>query len=343
MKKIVLCGGGTAGHILPCLALIPELKKRFDEIYYFGSKDGMEYELVQKENIPFFHVDSIKFSRTNLLSNIKIPFILPKCIKKCEKLLSQLKPDVIFSKGGYVSLPVTESARKLSIPYVIHESDATLGLANKVASRGAKLILTNFPNTHKGEIVVGIPLRNNLYCNKDKSVLLNSYGLENKKTILVLGGSLGSKTINDNLYKILDLLIKQYNVIHITGKNNPSIIKIKNYLPITFTSDIGKLYLVADIVVSRSGATCIAELQSLGKKVILIPLSKKASRGDQLINAKIITDINQNFSMILENELTPQILYNQILSVDKKELIKYENNNKSNAEIVDLILSCCSE
>lgn len=336
-KKIILCGGGTAGHIMPCIALIPELKKYFDEIIYLGSTSGMEYDIVKEENIPFYHVNSIKFDRTKLFANLKIPFLLPKYIKQCEKLLKELKPSIVFSKGGYVSLPVTIACKNLSIPYVLHESDATLGLANKLATKNAKLILTNFNGTHKRETVVGVPLRDSLFCNIDKSNILKELNLPIRKTILIMGGSLGAKSINSVIYNLLEWLVKRYNVIHITGKNNPSNVKLGGYMPITFTSDIGKLLKASDIVISRAGATAINELRALNKKSILIPLSKKASRGDQIINAQKVCKENKLFKVILDEELNENILKNEIINLDnitQDITVKFNSPTPKIAELI---------
>ncbi len=339
MKKIVLCGGGTAGHILPCVALIPELKKHFDKIYYFGQKNGMEYELVQNLDLTFVDIDSVKFSRDKLLSNIKIPFVLPKYKKKCIKILKEISPSVVFSKGGYVSLPVTLACKKLNIPYVIHESDSTMGLANKLVAKSAKMVLTNFQNTYKDEIVVGIPLRDSLFCTENKDTILKSMSFSMPKTILVMGGSLGSKNINQTIYNSLERLLKRYNVIHIIGKNNSTSVKYKNYLPLTYTNEIGRLFKVSDIVISRAGATTINELNALGKKAIFVPLSKTSSRGDQVINAQKATAQNNSFLMIEDENLTPEILLKYIEKLDSINTHTLPTNYYSNQKIVELILS----
>lgn len=342
MKKIVLCGGGTAGHILPCVALIPELKKHFDKIYYFGQKNGMEYELVKNLDLTFVDIESVKFSRDKILSNIKIPFVLPKCKKKCAELLKEIAPNVVFSKGGYVSLPVTLACKKLKIPFVIHESDSTMGLANKLVAKSAKMVLTNFHNTYKNEIVVGIPLRDSLFCSENKDTILKSMSLSQQKTVLVMGGSLGSRNINQIIYNSLERLLKRYNVIHITGKSHPSNITAKNYFHLSYTDDIGRLYKVSDIVISRAGATTINELNALNKKAVFIPLSQSSSRGDQIINAQRATKENELFCMIKEEELTPELLIAKIDESDKKRINKNFQNIYSNDKIVDLILSCAN-
>lgn len=288
MKTIILCGGGTAGHVMPNVALLPYLKKF--KVVYLGCKGAIEEELCKQNGIEFHPIEVVKFSRTNLLKNVKIPISLPICVKKCEKLLRSLNPSVVFSKGGYASLPVTISAKRLGIPYVIHESDLSMGVANKLVRKGASIVMTNFESTYtaKNAIMTGIPLRDNLFTPLNRTKILESLNLPDKKTILVTGGSMGAKNLNDFIISCLDQLTKNYNIIHLTGKGKGSNVVKEGYLPIEFSQNIGQLYKCADIVVSRAGATAISEIRALGKKAILIPLSKKASRGDQIKNAKYV-------------------------------------------------------
>ncbi len=341
MKTIILCGGGTAGHVVPCLALIPSLKKHFQNIYYLGSDEGMEKDLVKEAGIPFYSINSIKFSRTNLFSNVKIPFYLPKCVNECKDLLKKLKPDVVFSKGGYISLPVTLASKKLNIPYVIHESDATLGLANKVVAKSAKYVLTNFNDTasYKNALSVGIPLRDSLYSPLTQSEALKKLNLSNRKTILVTGGSLGAVNINNAVENALPNLLDSYNVIHIVGKNNViKPVKLYGYYPIPYTSEMGLFYKASDIVVSRAGATTISELIALSKKAVLIPLSKKASRGDQLKNVEKIGSYPQ-FRVIYDENLTSNLLTEKINELDKISIDHNPLEDSSTQKTIDYILS----
>lgn len=341
MKKIVLCGGGTAGHIIPSLSLIPELKKYFSEIIYIGSKNGMEYELALKENLPFFHVDSIKFSRTKPFSNIRIPFCLPTYINDAKKILKAIKPDVIFSKGGYASLPVTLAAKQLKIPYAIHESDYSMGLANKLVSKHSACIMTNFKETSsaKNTVYTGIPLRESLFSNKDRSQIFKELDLPIRKTILVTGGSLGAENLNRNLMGCISELLKQYNVIHLIGKNNETNYTAKGYIQLPFTNKMGELYKIADIVVSRAGATTLSELECLCKRAILVPLSSKASRGDQVKNAMEYAK-KEGFFVIFDDELTPNKLKENIdklvNSKQKKPSVILTPNQKICSILFDL-------
>lgn len=335
MKKIILCGGGTAGHVIPCIALIPELKKHFDEIVYVGSNEGMEKEIVQRENIPFFSINSVKFNRANLLSNFKIPFLLPRYTNQAVSLLKEIKPDVVFSKGGYVSLPVTLACKKLNIPYVIHESDFSMGLANKIVAKDAKTVMTNFEiNKGKNYKKFGIPLKSSIFSTKNKDEILKNLNLPKRKTILVTGGSLGAKNLNEKVLQSINSLCKNYNVIHLTGKNNSIKINSFGYIQIPFSSNMGELYKVADVVVSRAGATTLAELDALSKKAVLVPLSSKVSRGDQEKNANYFAK-KEGFITILDDELSSEKLIDSItrlmnMTFEKKQNFYLPNENIAN-------------
>ncbi len=335
MKKILLCGGGTAGHVIPCLALIPELKKRFDDIVYVGSNEGIEKEMVQRENIPFFSINSVKFDRANLLSNFKIPFLLPRYTNQVVALLKEIKPDVVFSKGGYVSLPVTLACKKLNIPYVIHESDSTIGLANKIVAKSAKIVMTNFEiNKGKNYKKFGIPLKSSIFSTKNEDEILKNLNLPKRKTILVTGGSLGAKNLNDKVVQSLNSLSKKYNVIHLTGKNNSTKINAFGYIQFPFSSNMGDLYKVADVVVSRAGATTLAELEALSKKAILVPLSSKVSRGDQEKNARYFSK-KEGFITIFDDKLTSENLIDSIMQLIDKTFEKKQGFNLPNENIAN--------
>lgn len=290
MATIVLTGGGTAGHCTPHLALLPHLKKYFEKIYYIGSKNGIEKNIIETKDIPYFSISCVKFNRSNLLSNVKIPFILYNGIKQAKKILIELKPDVVFSKGGYVSLPTIIAASKLNIPVLTHESDFTLGLANKISSKYCKKILTSFPETAKtikNGLFVGSPIRK--FDNSiDRSEKLKCFSLSGDKPILlVTGGSQGSKAINGVLRESLSELLPKFDIIHLCGKNNiDKKITKKGYVQLEFTDKIDYAFDVCTICVSRAGANTLFEL--LYKKIpcLLIPLPKGNSRGDQVLNAE---------------------------------------------------------
>lgn len=284
--KIVLTGGGTAGHVMPNVALIPSLTKRFDKIYYIGSKEGIENKICSDYGIEYYSTDTVKLRREFSLNNFKIPFRLFSCVKQAKKLLSELAPDVVFSKGGYVALPTCLAARSLKIPVIAHESDMTLGLANKITSVFAKCVITSHRGTKaKNAVYIGNPLREELF-NADGTGIAKKYNLPCKKPLLlVIGGSNGSKALNETVYASLDDLLERFEIIHITGKNGADI-KKKGYFHKEYADDVFDLYAAADVILSRAGANAVREISALGKRVLYIPLPKSASRGDQILNAR---------------------------------------------------------
>ena len=290
--KIVLTGGGTGGHIIPNIALVPHLKKYFDEIIYIGSETGMEKELLKPYNIPFFPVDCVKFDRSRPLKNLKIPFRLARSIRAARALLSDIKPDVVFAKGGFVSLPVCLAAHKLKIHFVIHESDYTFGLANKLLLNKASVVMTNFDMKNSKYVHVGMPLRDELF-KFEKSRFT-------RPVVLFVGGSSGAKFINDLVRQSIDKLTGKYYVVHICGKDNSIESSNPFYKQVEYTNSIGKLYKDADIVVSRAGATVAAEVMALNKKTVFIPLEKRASRGDQILNAEYYE--KKNLALVLREK-----------------------------------------
>lgn len=289
MATIVLTGGGTAGHVMPHLAILPYIKKDFDNIYYIGSEKGMEKTIIEKTGIKYFSVPCAKLMRKLTPQNLKIPFTLFRGIKKSGKILDDLKPDVIFSKGGYVSLPVVIAAKKRRIPVIAHESDYTVGLANKISAKYCEKVLTAFPSaakTLKNGVHVGAPLRASLVA-ADRASALKSFGFSGKKpVILATGGSLGAGAINSAIRDALDNILPDFDVLHLCGKGNLSGIDKKGYVEIEFTDKMSEALAVADICISRAGANTVFEMASLNKPMLLIPLPKGVSRGDQILNAE---------------------------------------------------------
>ena len=342
MKKIVFTGGGTAGHVIPNLALINDIKNNA-EIYYIGS-NGIEKEIIKNNKIAYYEITSTKLKRSLSISNFLIPFKLLKAIKQAKKILKKLKPDIIFSKGGYVALPVVFSAKKLNIPVICHESDMTLGLANKICKNKCKYICTSFEKTAtnlKNGIFTGSPLRKEIFTGdkeKAKSLFKN---FKKVPTILIFGGSLGSKVINEAIFNLLPKL-QNYNIIHIVGKNNLKKFKYENYVQLEFTDKIYDLFSLADIIISRAGSNSINEILALKKPNILIPLSKKASRGDQILNANYFKEKGYS-KVILEEDLNETTLLNSIKEVLNNKDKYIENMKKSNVKlanqkIIDLLL-----
>ncbi|MCL2753175.1 MAG: undecaprenyldiphospho-muramoylpentapeptide beta-N-acetylglucosaminyltransferase [Defluviitaleaceae bacterium] len=308
--KIVLTGGGTAGHVVPNLALVPHLADEGFEINYIGGKGGMEEGLVAEAGLPYHAISAGKLRRYLSLKNIADGFRVIKGVRDARKVLRKIKPDVVFSKGGFVTVPVVFAAKMAKIPVVIHESDFTIGLANKLAIPRAKKVCCVFPETIKhikdGKGVhTGTPIRKEVFNGNAKEALKHCGFVAQKPVILVMGGSLGSVAINTILRQNLDVLLKKYNIIHICGKDN-----VENSLKTTdragyaqfeyISQGMGDFYALADIVVARAGSNSLAEFLALKKPNVLIPLPKAVSRGDQILNAASFE--KQGFSVVLQEE-----------------------------------------
>ena len=338
MKKIVLTGGGTAGHVYPALALIDRLKDY--EIHYIGG-NGMERDILKKySNIKYHEIPTVKLERKLTLKNLFIPFKLLRSIKICKKTLKEISPNIVFSKGGFVSVPVAIAASKQKLPIISHESDLSMGLANRIILHYCDVMCTTFEETaklNKKCVYTGQPIREKVFHgNKEKFVLDKT-----KPTLLVLGGSLGAKFLNNLIFENLDELTKYFNILHICGKNNFQKIAHENYINVAYAEDIENYYAAADIVLARAGSGVINELLALHKPMLLIPLSKKCSRGDQIENAKLfeklgyaitIEEENANFNLILENLLKLSKNHEKIVKNMKKTA-----KNNANSIILEII------
>ncbi|MDD2445436.1 MAG: UDP-N-acetylglucosamine--N-acetylmuramyl-(pentapeptide) pyrophosphoryl-undecaprenol N-acetylglucosamine transferase [Clostridia bacterium] len=343
MKRIVLTGGGTAGHIIPHIALIPYLSSNF-EIYYLGNKNGMEYELLKDfKNIKFVETQSVKLIRKITLKNLLIPFKLISYIKKTKTILKDINPNVIFAKGGAVSVPVVYAGKSLQIPILAHESDFSLGLANKLILRKCEIMFTSFRDTCINDKCVysGSPIRKEIFKGK-KEIAEKICNFEKVlPVVMIFGGSLGAKRINDFIFENLDNLTK-FNIIHIVGKNNLNGLKQGNYFQIEYAKNIYDYFALADVVACRAGSNSIFELLALKKPMILIPLAKKQSRGDQIENAEAFKK-NGYAKVILEKDLTISNLKNKInfclknKDKIKKKMKSYKSLN-TNKLIIDYIL-----
>ena len=308
MKKIVLTGGGTAGHVTPNIALIPRLKEMGYEITYIGSYNGIEKKLIAQEGITYYGISSGKLRRYFDLKNFSDPFRVIKGMREARKLLGQIKPDVVFSKGGFVSVPVVHAASRLHIPVIIHESDMTPGLANKLSIPVASKVCCNFPETisslPEGKAVLsGSPIRAELlHGSREKGLAFT--GLSgNKPVLMIIGGSLGATPVNNAVRAILPKILENFDVVHLCGKEklDPSLLNTPGYLQYEYIrEELPDLFGLADVVISRAGANAICELLALNKPNLLIPLSAAASRGDQILNAASFE--KQGFSMVLQEE-----------------------------------------
>lgn len=308
MKHIVLTGGGTAGHVTPNIALIPGLQERGYRVSYIGSHNGMERKMIEELGIPYYGISSGKLRRYLDLKNFSDPFRVVKGIFDARSILKKLNPDIVFSKGGFVTVPVVWAAKQRKIPVIIHESDMTPGLANRLCISSASKICCNFPETlnnlPRGKAVLtGSPIRRELSSGDPEKAKAFCGFTDDKPVILIIGGSLGSVIINDTVREILPKLLKDFNVIHLCGKGNldSGLKDTVGYAQYEFIRDeLPDLFALADLMISRAGANAICEIASLAKPNLLIPLAADASRGDQILNAQSFE--KQGYSMVLPQE-----------------------------------------
>lgn len=352
MKHIVLTGGGTAGHVTPNIALIPVLQEAGYQISYIGSYDGIERKLIEELGIPYYGISSGKLRRYFDVKNFTDPFRVLKGFQEAKKLLKELKPDIIFSKGGFVTVPVVIAAKKCKIPAIIHESDMTPGLANKLCIPSAAKVCCNFPETVKSlpqnkAVLTGTPIRKELLCG-DKEAGRRFCGFSaDKPVLMVIGGSLGAASVNQHIRSILPDLLKEFQVVHLCGKGktDDTLNNTKGYVQYEYIkNELADLFALSDIVISRAGANAICEINALHKPNLLIPLSANASRGDQILNARSFE--RQGFSMVLEEEeITDEKLLSAIRNLYENRLTYQEamtagKQMDSIQHIVSLIENC---
>ena len=345
MKKIVLTGGGTAGHVTPNLALMPRLKELGYDIVYMGSVDGIEKKLIADFDIPYYGVPVGKLRRYLDPKNLTDPFKVIKGFKEAKKYLKEIKPDVVFSKGGYVSVPIVRAAASLKIPCIIHESDITPGLANKICIPKALKVCCNFPETvsrlpKNKAVLTGSPVRSELFSGDAEAAReMCKFNME-KPVIMVIGGSTGSVAINKAVRSSLPELLKDFQVVHLCGNGRIDnlLLTTEGYAQFEYLKgELKDVMALSDIVISRAGANAICELLSLRKPNLLIPLTKAASRGDQILNAQSFE--SQGFSMVLHEEDLDEV------SLVAKVHELYENKDKyvnamksgSSANSIDII------
>lgn len=346
MKKIVLTGGGTAGHVTPNIALLPSLKEAGFDIAYIGSYDGIEKNLMEDLGIPYYGISTGKLRRYKSLKNLSDPFRVIKGYTQAKKLMKELKPDIVFSKGGFVSVPVVKAAASKKVPTILHESDMTPGLANKLSMGSAVKVCCNFPETVEmlpadKAVLTGSPIRAELLTgNRLKGLEFCGFDTS-KPVIMVVGGSTGALRVNEAIRNILPTLLKDYQVAHLCGKGktDPAYNNMKGYVQFEYISDEMKdLFAMSDIVVSRAGANAICELLALKKPNLLIPLSANASRGDQILNANSFK--KQGYSSVLEEEnITPETLLAAINELYSNRATYVEAMSKSRQnDAIDLIM-----
>lgn len=332
MKKLLFTGGGSAGHVIPNLALMDELKEEF-ELYYMGT-EGIEKSLVAGI-APYHTIHCPKLIRAFTIQNLKIPAQLHRAVQEAREGLKIIRPDLVFSKGGYVSLPVVLAAAKEHIPILAHECDLSPGLANRISARKCRLVLTSFPDTAKrfpNGKYTGAPIRAELFTGS-RVRARQKYGIRSDlPVVLVFGGGSGARAINEGLRRQVMELCKRYTVLHICGKGNVAENNIPRYLQREFERDMASAYAAADVVVCRAGSNTVFELMALKKPAVLIPLSQN-TRGDQQENAAYFRDRGlckvlqqdrmESLPQMLEETLNDETLKRNLLS----SVFGYGNQN----------------
>ncbi len=333
MVKIAFTGGGTVGHVSVNLSLIPAAIEKGHEAFYIGSKKGIEREMIESQlpQTPYYVISSGKLRRYFSFENLKDVFKVLKGILDARKVLKREMPDIVFSKGGFVSVPVVLAAKSLKIPTIVHESDLTPGLANKIAIQFAKKLYTTFEDTLKHvpkekADFVGATIREDLkHGNKTRGYQLTGFN-PNKKVLLVMGGSMGSLKINEAIRRHLDALLETYQIIHLTGKGlvAPHVLT-EDYVQFEFVKDdLTDLLAITDTVVSRAGSNAIYEFLTLRLPMLLIPLGLDQSRGDQIDNAQYFE--KQGYATMLdESELSSETLMAALNEIEKNRA-QYINN-----------------
>lgn len=324
-KTILLTGGGTAGHVTPNLALLPKLRAEGYSIHYIGTAEGIERELLAKETDVSYHAISAgKLRRYFSLKNFADPFRVVKGVFQAKRIIKEIKPDVVFSKGGFVSVPVVVAAHKKA-PIVTHESDYTPGLANKIAAHFADTVCLTFEDTlqyvGKKGLYTGTPIRASLYDGKAEKGLAFVGFSGAKPILLVMGGSQGAQALNDVLRAALPCLTQTFDIIHLCGKcklcegiDEPA---YKQYEYIA--EELPDLLAAADIILSRAGANAVFEFLALAKPALLIPLPSKSSRGDQLLNAAYFA--RKGYAMTMDQaDLNPDSLCRALDSLYESRL-----------------------
>ena len=317
-KKIILTGGGSAGHVTPNLALLPQLQAEGIEVHYIGTADGIERTIVsERSDITYHVISSGKLRRYFSWKNFTDPFRVLRGMFQARRIMREVKPAAVFSKGGFVSVPVVIAAHGKHIPVVTHESDYTPGLANKINAKFADKICVTFEDTlsHVGAkgVHTGTPIRPELY-EGDKARGLSFLGFDDKKPILlVMGGSLGAAAVNDAVRAALPKLLLSYDIVHLCGKGKvEESLAQPGYRQFEYVNkELPDVLAATDIVVSRAGANAVFEFLALSKPALLIPLPRSASREDQILNAGYFA--RKGFAMVLEQEsLTPETLLDAV-------------------------------
>ncbi|HWQ58979.1 MAG TPA: undecaprenyldiphospho-muramoylpentapeptide beta-N-acetylglucosaminyltransferase [Clostridia bacterium] len=318
-KKILFTGGGSAGHVTPNIALFPQLLSEGCELHYIGTKEGIERGMIEgRAGVTYHAINSGKLRRYFSWKNFTDPFRVLAGVAEAGAVIRKVRPDVVFSKGGFVSVPVVLAARAQGVPVVTHESDYTPGLANKINARFATKICVTFEDTlqYEGEkgVHTGTPIRPELYLGKREKGL-DFLGFSGEKPVLlVMGGSLGAKAVNDAVRGALESLLRTFDVAHLCGKGkaDASLSDKPGYRQYEFVGpELPDVLAATGLIVSRAGANAVFEFLALSKPALLIPLPLSASRGDQILNAGYFA--RKGYAMVLEQEkLTPESLLDAV-------------------------------
>lgn len=349
-KRIVFTGGGTAGHVTPNIALMNALKHENYEFYYIGSKKGIEKDLMEKEGIPYYGISSGKLRRYFDMENFKDIFRVMKGVFEARRILKKLRPGLVFSKGGFVSVPVVVAARSLKIPIFIHESDITPGLANKIAQRFATKIFTSFEEAKSyfpasKTTVIGSPIRRELFtgsAERGRKFL----GFHSTKPILtIMGGSLGARKINEAVRALLPELTKEYQIVHLCGKNNlaSELGNYPGYRQFEYVhEELPDILAATDVVITRGGSNAIFEFLALEIPMLIIPIGLDQSRGDQILNARSFAE--KGFAVMLrDEELTPETLLEQMKILQKQKMKIKQAMQKANRSRQDALTTLVNE
>lgn len=348
-KSILFTGGGTAGHVIVNLALIPYFQRKGWQIGYIGSKTGIERELIaQVPNVTYYPISTGKLRRYISIENLKDPFKVLKGTLDAWRIIGKTKPDIIFSKGGFVSVPVIIAARFRRVPTIIHESDYTPGLANKLATPFAKKVLTTFPETlnylpNKKATYIGAVIREELFQGDEQIGYQFTNLKRDKPIILVMGGSIGSQKINEVVRENLDKLLPSFQIIHICGKGNvDNSIKREGYVQFEYVNEqLKDVFAITDYVISRAGANAIFEFLALRIPMLLIPLSLAASRGDQIDNAKSFRK-NGYAHVLHEEDMNAETFLQAVYKLEKsahvlRDAMKNYSSKEARERVIQLI------
>jgi UDP-N-acetylglucosamine--N-acetylmuramyl-(pentapeptide) pyrophosphoryl-undecaprenol N-acetylglucosamine transferase len=345
-KTIVFTGGGSAGHVTPNIAIINELDHQEWNIKYIGSKKGIEKELISKINIPYHEISSGKLRRYVDFENVKDIFRVLRGCLEARKILKKLRPNLVFSKGGFVSVPVIVAARSLGIPIFIHESDMTPGLANKISQRFATKIFTSFEETEKffpknQTKAIGSPIRKEIL-NGSPEQGRHFLGFHQKLPVLtIMGGSLGAKKINEAVRESIHDLTSKYQIVHLCGKGNvdQTLVGLPGYKQFEYIhEELPDILAATDTVITRGGSNAIFEFLALKIPMLIIPLGRAQSRGDQILNAKSFEE--KGYSLTLEEEnLTKDSLKKTLESLERnRDQFKVTMTKSVQGQAIKMIL-----